>query len=104
MNTTSTAANLISKSIKIQHHPTVDMAYAAVAEKISTFLASVNVANASEKIAVKTIIKPIRMSMCCTKYKTKMTIVGNKEDSIAVMVLLKAMIRESSCFFTPLSR
>ena len=69
--------------------------YAAVAEKISTFFASVNSESANEKTEVKTITKPIRTSILFTKYRTKMAIVGSSEESIAPTELLMVAIRVS---------
>jgi len=69
--------------------------YTAVAEKISIFLASVKMERHKEKIAVKTIINPILISIRFTKYSTRITTVGNKDENMDPMVLLIAIIRAS---------
>lgn len=75
--------------------------YAAVAEKISTFLASVNKERARENTDVNTIVKPIRRSIRLTKYKTRMATVGSSDDKIAATELLIVAIRASLYFLNP---
>lgn len=77
MNTTSTAAN------------------AAVAEKISIFLAPVNSARATEKIVVNRITRPMRISMLLTKYSTSTIKVGRAAERAATIALLVASMLRS---------
>lgn len=77
MNTTSTAAK------------------AAVAENISTLLAPVKSARATENMVVKTITRPIRTSMLLTKYKTRAMTVGRTAERAATLAVLMASIWRS---------
>ncbi len=55
--------------------------YAAVVPKISTFLALVSVASASEHRTEKIIITPRRTTACLTTYRTTIDTIGKTEES-----------------------
>lgn len=77
MNTTSTAANV------------------AVAVKMSTLLAVVKVANASENNVVNRITSPMRVSSRGTKNSTSTVMVGNADARTDPMTLLTRAILSS---------
>ena len=60
----------------------------AVAAKISTLRAEVNVAKAAAKQAVKAIITPIRRNVLLTKYRTSTARIGRIEERVVAAIVL----------------
>ena len=71
-------------------------AYAVVAAKISTLLAFATMARIKEKRLVNVITTASRANGALTKYKTRIDVVGRRDDRKVLMMLATTMRLSSS--------
>ena len=71
-------------------------AYAVVAANASVLLAFATVANVNEKRAVKNIVTATLAMELLTKYKTRIEVVGKREERMVLMALATATKLASS--------
>ena len=64
--------------------------------KSKRFLATINTTRDREKMAMKRMMKPIRMSMMFTKYNLRITTASGKDERIVPTELLMVLKRLSS--------